>query len=81
MIQLQIYTMVFQESILMNTMNYQMLEGKKWSLNPKTLFLEGYDFDVQSENEGESTDKEESVDLHDMSPLEDDKEGVRKEKD
>ena len=51
----------------MNTMNYQMLEGKKWSLNPKTL--------------DESTDKEESADLHDMSPLEDDKEGVRKEKD
>ena len=67
MIQLQIYTKVFQESILMNTMNYQMLEGKKWSLNPETL--------------DESTDKEESADLHDMSPLEDDKEGVRKEKD
>ena len=28
----------------------------------KTLFLEGYDFNVWSENEDQLTDKEESVD-------------------
>ena len=33
MIQLQIYVMICYESVLMNTMNYQMLEEIKWSPN------------------------------------------------
>ena len=38
--------------------------------HPKDLFLDGYDYNVRSENEKESTDKETSKDLPPMPPLE-----------
>ena len=50
--------------------------------DPERLFLEAYDYDysVWSENKEESTDKEESVDLSDILPLEGDEEEVREGK-
>ena len=48
--------------------------------DPEMLFLEGYDYNVWSENKEESTDKEESVDLSDILPLEGDEEEVREGK-
>ena len=68
-IKLQNYIMIFQESILMNTMSYQMIKEKKESkYDPKNLFLEAYNYNDWFENE-ESTNKEESVDLSDMPAL------------
>ena len=53
-------------------------DAKKWTLGDKynleSLFLKGYYYNVWSENKGQSTDKEKSVDLSDMPPLEGDKE-------
>ena len=46
---------------------------------PKSLYLEGYDNSALSENEEESTDKEESIDLFDIPPIEGDEE-VKEEK-
>ena len=48
--------------------------------DPERLFLEGYDYSVWSENKEESTDKEESVELSDILPLEGDEEEVREGK-
>ena len=48
--------------------------------DPESLFLEGNDYSVLSENKEESAGKEESVDLSGMPPLEGDEE-VKKEKD
>ena len=45
----------------------------------KKLFLEPHNYDDWSENE-ESTDKEESIDLSDMPPLEGDKKVVKEGK-
>ena len=68
-IKLQNYIMIFQESILMNTMSYQMIKEKKESkYDPKNLFLEAYNYNDWFENE-ELTNKEESVDLFDMPAL------------
>ena len=36
----------------------------------ESLFLEGYGYTIRLENKKESTDKEDSVDLSDMPPLE-----------
>ena len=47
---------------------------------PKDLFLDGYDYIVWSENEEESTDKEESENLLPVPPLEGDEEEAKKEK-
>ena len=46
---------------------------------PTKLFIKGYNYNDWYENV-ESSDKEESVDLSDMSPLEGDEEEVKKRK-
>ena len=52
-------------------MSYQMIKEKiELNCDPKDLFLDGYDYSVWSENEKESTDKEESGDLSLMLSLE-----------
>ena len=54
-------------------MSYMMIKekiiGSKY--DPKNLFIDAYDYGVWSENEEESTDKEESEDFSPMPPLED----------
>ena len=79
--------MSISKSILMNTIFFQMLKkdlGNKY--NSTNLFLETYNYNVWLENEeltnttSEKCYKEESVDLSDMSPLEDDEEKLKKEK-
>ena len=57
------------------------VEGKEMNSNykPKKLFIEGYNYNDWSENV-ESSDKEESVDLPDMPPLEDDEKEVKERK-
>ena len=79
--------MSISKSILMNTIFFQMLKkglGNKY--NSTNLFLETYNYNVWLENEeltnttSEKSYKEESVDLSDMSPLEDDEEKLKKEK-
>ena len=81
------YIMSISKSILMNTIFFQMLKkdlGNKY--NSTNLFLETYNYNVWLENEeltnttSEKSYKEESVDLSDMSPLEDDEEKLKKEK-
>ena len=81
------YIMSISKSILMNTIFFQMLKkdlGNKY--NSTNLFLETYNYNVWLENEeltnttSEKCYKEESVDLSDMSPLEDDEEKLKKEK-
>ena len=62
MMMLQNYAMSIQESILMNTSLFQMLNS----------FFKTHNYDVQFENK-ESTHQKESVDLYDISPLECDK--------
>ena len=59
---------------MVSTMNYQMIKEIKWILNMilKKLFLKGH--------EEELTDKEESLDLSDMSPLGGDEEEVKEGK-
>ena len=59
---LQNYAMSIQESSLMNTSLFQMLNS----------FFKTHNYDVQFENK-ESTHQKESVDLYDISPLECDK--------
>ena len=58
-----------------------MIKEKKieFKYNPKYLFLDGYDYSMWSEDEEESTDKEESEDLPPMPPLEVDEEEVKLE--
>ena len=77
--------MSISKSILMNTIFFQMLKkdlGNKY--NSTNLFLETYNYNVWLENEeltnttSEKSYKEESVDLSDMSPLEDDEEKLKK---
>ena len=51
-----------------------------YSYGPKNLFLKGHDNSVLSEDKEEQTDKEESVDLSGMLPLEGDEEEVREGK-
>ena len=61
----------------MNTRIYQMQKKKKKrekKYKPKKLFLKAFNYNDRFENE-ESTDKEESVDLPDMPPLEGAEEG------
>ena len=79
------YIMNISKSILINTIFFQMLKkelGNKY--NPTNLFLETYNYNVWLENEeltdttSEKSCKEESVDLSDMSPLEDDEEELKK---
>ena len=79
------YIMSISKSILMNTIFFQMLKkdlGNKY--NSTNLFLETYNYNVWLENEeltnttSEKSYKEESVDLSDMSPLEDDEEKLKK---
>ena len=48
--------------------------------NSEKLFLEGYDYIIGSENKKESTDKEESIDVPPMPPLEGDEEDVKEGK-
>ena len=81
------YIMSISKSILMNTIFFQMLKkdlGNKY--NSTNLSLETYNYNVWLENEeltnttSEKSYKEESVDLSDMSPLEDDEEKLKKEK-
>ena len=81
------YIVNISKSILINTIFFQMLKkelGNKY--NPTNLFLETYNYNVWLENEeltnttSEKSYKEESVDLSDMSPLEDDEEKLKKEK-
>ena len=50
------------------------------SCGPKNLFLKGHDNSVLSEDKEEQTDKEETVDLSGMLPLEGDEEEVREGK-
>ena len=59
---------------MVSTMNYQMIKEIKWILNMilKKLFLKGH--------EEELTDKEESLDLSDMSSLGGDEEEVKEGK-
>ena len=78
MIMLQNYAMVIQKSILNNARVFQVLEkielGNKYG--PINLFLGTYNYDNWFENEesaettSEKSNKEESVDLSDMSPVE-----------
>ena len=52
--------------------------GKKY--DPESLFLEGHDYSLRSENNEESTDKDESIDFSDMPPQRGDEEEVREGK-
>ena len=65
----------------MNTMIYQMPKEKniEFKYNPNYLFLKTYNYDPWFKNE-ESTDKEESISLSDMPPLEVDEEEVKEGK-
>ena len=45
---------IFWKSVMMNTMNYQMLKKDNWVI----IFLKGYDYSVWSESKEESTDKD-----------------------
>ena len=70
-----------------NQNEYNELLGDKWNrMDPKNFFLKRYDYSVWSENrkestdENELTDKEKSVDLSDMLPLEGDEEEVKQRK-
>ena len=65
MIGLQNYIMTCQKQILINTFTYQMQKEIKWNANINLK----HDYDDWSENK-ESTDKEISIDLSDMPPLE-----------
>ena len=70
MIELQNYIMTCQKQILINTFIYQMQKEIKWNanINLKSYFFK-HSYDDWSENK-ESTDKEKSIDLSDMPPLE-----------
>ena len=75
MIQLQNYIMNCWEHILMSTIVYQIQKEKKMErkYKPKNLFLNAYNYDDWFDIK-ELTDKEESADLSNMSPLEGDEE-------
>ena len=48
-----------------------------YNYNLENLFFDGYDYSVLSKIKEESTDREESVDLSEMLPLEDDPQEVK----
>ena len=81
-IPLQNYRKNCQEHILMNAIIYQMHKKMNSKYKPKELFIKGYDYNdwyknVEQSDKEESSDKEETVNLSDMSPLECDEEEVK----
>ena len=86
-IQLENHTVIFQESILINIINYQILKEINWSTNIILLnfCLKKYNYNNSFEKEEsidieESTVQKVSVDLSDMPPLEGGEKKIKRRK-